>query len=426
MNRPWTVALALGLIVGVSACGKKADTSGQNVAGMKGMEGKKGMEGTPERQGMGSMEGMERGTGDSATAGAAVPVDRAAAGRLGISFARAAVRPLGRETRVVGMLAYAEPRREYVNARVMGWVEQLYADYMGKPVRKGEPLLALYSPELVSAQEEYLSARRLGDESLTAAARRRLDLWNIPEDQIDSLERTGKARRTIVLRAPMSGEIAEKMVTDGQAVQAGENLFLIADRSVLWVDLAVYEMDARSLRIGAPVSVSVDALPGKTYEGRITFIHPTVEEKTRTLTARAEVVNTDGALRPGMYATAMIRPAAAKALTVPTEAVLPTGTQNLVFVNRGDGQFIPRPVQVGVHGDSMVEVVQGLKPGDEVIASATYLLDSESNLGAAMQGLMLQMGMGLNMGGMQMGGEPAQGGMTGMKMNGRQPAEKKP
>jgi membrane fusion protein, copper/silver efflux system len=313
-----------------------------------------------------------------------------------------------------------------VNARVMGWVERLYADYMGKHVRKGDALLAVYSPELVSAQEEYLSARRLGDASLTAAARRRLDLWNIPEDQIDSLERTGKARRTIVLRAPMAGEIAEKMVTDGQAVQAGENLFLIADRSVLWVALAVYEMDARSLRIGAPVSVAVDAQPGTAYEGRITFIHPTVDEKTRTLTARAEVVNKDGALRPGMYATALIRPAAAKALTVPTGAVLPTGTQNLVFVNRGDGQFTPRAVEVGVHGDSLVEVVRGLKPGDEVIASATYLLDSESNLGAAMQGLMLQMGMGLNMGGMQMGEDKGQDGMAGMKMDGKQPGEKKP
>jgi len=423
MSQIRTVALALGLGVGVSACGRKAGTPGQDMAGVKAIEGKHGAEGMP---GMASMEGIEPGTGESSAAGAAVPVDRAAAGRLGITFARAAVRPLGRDTRVVGTLAYAEPRRAYVNARVMGWVERLYADYMGKPVRKGDPLLALYSPELVSAQEEYLSARRLGDASLTAAARRRLDLWNVPEDQIDSLEHTGKARRTILLRAPMSGEVAEKTVTEGQAVQAGENLFLIADRSVLWVDLAVYEMDARSLRIGAPVSVSVDALPGKTYEGRVTFIHPTVDEKTRTLTARAEVVNKDGALRPGMYATALIRPAAAKALTVPTEAVLPTGTQNLVFVNRGDGQFVPRPVDVGVHGDSLVEVVRGLKPGDEVIASATYLLDSESNLGAAMQGLMLQMGMGLDMGGMQTGKEQGQGGMTGMKMDGKQPGEKKP
>ncbi|HET6577476.1 MAG TPA: efflux RND transporter periplasmic adaptor subunit [Gemmatimonadales bacterium] len=386
MNRLCIAALALGVGLGATACGKHGGAADGGAADTNGMAG---------MPGMAPAEGMERGPADSA-AGTAVPVDRTAAGRLGISFARAAVRPLGREIRVVGTLAYAEPRRQYVNARVMGWVERLDADYTGMPVRKGDPLLALYSPELVSAQEEYLSARRLGDTSLTAAARRRLDLWNIPEDQIDSLARTGRARRTIVLRAPMTGEIAEKLVTEGQAVQAGDNLFLIANRGVLWVDLAVYEMDARSIRIGAPVAMTVDALPGRTYEGRITFIHPTVDEKTRTLTARAEVVNRDGKLRPGMYATALIRPATASALTVPTQSVLPTGTQNLVFVNRGDGRFVPRAVRVGVRTDSLVEIVRGLEPGDEVIASATYLFDSESNLGAAMQGLMLRMGMGLD------------------------------
>jgi membrane fusion protein, copper/silver efflux system len=417
MRRLWIAVLAGGLAV--TAC-RKQGQSGQSSSRAEGpakMEGMKGMEGM---SGMGPMEGMESGTADSAGApGPGVNLDRSAADRLGITFARAAVRPLGRETRVVGTLTYAEPRRQYVNARVMGWVEQLYADYMGKPVRKGDPLLALYSPELVSAQEEYLSARRLGDESLTAAAKHRLRLWNIPEDQIDSLERTGHARRSIVLRSPMSGEIAEKMVTEGQAVQAGDNLFLIADRTVLWADLAVFEMDARSVRVGSPVEVTVDALPGKIYEGRVTFIHPSIEEKTRTLTARAEVVNKDGALRPGMYATAIIRRPTALALTVPTDAVLPTGTQNLVFVNRGDGRFMPRPVAVGARGDSLVEIVRGLKAGDEVIASATYLLDSESNLASAMRGLMLQMGMGLDMGGMtagQRGSGTAGQEMEGMKM----------
>jgi multidrug efflux pump subunit AcrA (membrane-fusion protein) len=391
-----TLVLAFG--VAMTACAKQ-DRSAQSSTASEGMKGMQGMEG------MAGMEGMEMGGGDS-TGVAGVPLDRTASDRIGITFARAAQRPLGRETRVVGTLTYAEPRRQYVSARVMGWVEQLNADYMGKVVHKGDPLLALYSPELVSAQEEYLSARRLGDKSLTAAAQRRLALWNIPQDQIDSLERTGEVRRTIVLQSPMNGEIAEKMVTEGQAVQPGDNLFLIADRSVLWVDLAVFEMDARSVRIGSPVEISVDALPGKTYPGRVAFIHPTVEEKTRTITARAEVVNRDGALRPGMYATAMIRPASAKVLTVPTQAVLPTGTQNLVFVNRGDGRFMPRPVAVGARGDSLVEVVNGLKSGDEVVASAAYLLDSESSLAAAMQGLMLQMGMGLDMGGMDMkGGE---------------------
>jgi membrane fusion protein, copper/silver efflux system len=413
MNRLCIAALALGVGLGATACGRHGGEAGGAAADTNGMAG---------MPGMAPAEGMDRGPGDSA-AGTAVPVDRTAAGRLGISFARAAIRPLGREIRVVGTLAYAEPRRQYVSARVMGWVERLDADYTGMSVRKDDPLLALYSPELVSAQEEFLSARRLGDTSLTAAARRRLDLWNIPEDQIDSLARTGKARRTIVLRAPMTGEIAEKLVTQGQAVQAGDNLFLIADRRVLWVDLAVYEMDARSLRIGAPVAVSVDALPGRSYEGRITFIHPTVDEKTRTLTARAEVVNRDGKLRPGMYATALIRPATASALTVPTQAVLPTGTRNLVFVNRGDGRFVSRAVRVGVRTDSLVEIVRGLEPGDEVIASATYLLDSESNLGAAMQGLMLRMGMGLDMGGMQDAKQQGQGETGGMDMGDTQPRE---
>ncbi len=416
MRPLWLSVVAFGLVV--TACGKQEQSGQSTAAESKAKtEGKTGMEGMP---GMGAMEGMESGAGDSTGAtGSGVKLDRTAAARFGISFARAAIRPLGRETRVVGTLSYAEPRRQYVNARVMGWVERLYADYMGKPVRKGDALLALYSPELVSAQEEYLSARRLGDKSLTTAALRRLSLWNIPEDQIDSLERTGQARRTIVLRSPMSGEIAEKMVTEGQAVQPGDNLFLIADRGVLWVDLAVFEMDARSVRIGTPVEVAVDAIPGKTYPGRVTFIHPTVDEKTRTITARAEVMNRDGALRPGMYATAMVRPATAKVLTVPTQAVLPTGTQNLVFVNRGDGRFMPRAVAVGMRSDSLVEIVSGLKPGDEVIASAAYLLDSESNLAAAMQGLMLQMGMGLDMGGMTAGqrdsGAAGQD-MKGMKM----------
>jgi membrane fusion protein, copper/silver efflux system len=397
----------LAVLIGLSlaACRKGSQSATGDSANMEGMKGMPGM--VP-------MEGMEGGSADSAASPAGVPLDRTAADRLGITFARAAVRPLGRETRVVGTLSYAEPRRKYVNARVMGWVEQLYADYAGKPVQKGQALLALYSPELVSAQEEYLSARRLGDSALTAAAARRLMLWDIPRDQIDSLERTGAARRTILLRSPMSGEIAEKMVTEGQAVQAGDNLFLIADRSVLWVDLAVFEMDARSVRVGSSVAMSVDALPGKTYRGRITFLYPTVDEKTRTITARAEVANRDGALRPGMYATAVIRPASTRVLTVPRQAVLPTGTQNLVFMNSGDGRFIPKSVAVGAKGDSLVEIVSGLKPGDEVIASAAYLLDSESNLAAAMQGLMLQMGMGLDMGGMQAGKQG--GGKAGQEM----------
>lgn len=330
-----------------------------------------------------------------------VPLDRPAAARLGITFARAAKLPVRQVLRLPGTLRYAEPKRHYVNARVSGWIEHLDADYVGKPVAAGDPLLGLYAPELVNAQEEYLAARRLGDASLLAAARQRLALWDIPESEIARLERTGQVRRTLTLRAPRSGEIAEKMVIEGQAVRAGDNLFLIADRSTLWVDVAVFEMDAPAVPIGTTVTVRPAGLPGQSYRGRVTFIQPTLDQQTRTLTARVEVANRDGALRPGMYAAVFVPGSARATLAVPLTAVLPTGTRTLVFVNRGNGTFIPREVVVGVRGDSLIEIRQGLKAGEEVVASATYLLDSESNLAAAMQGLMLQMGMGLNQGGMK-------------------------
>ena len=355
---------------------------------------------TPD-QSMADMPGMAGMSQGSDTGG--VPIDRGEAARLGIRFARASERPVATTVRAVGVLKYAEPRQAYVNARVSGWVEKLYADYVGKSVTAGEPLLALYSPDLVSAQEEYLLARRLKDDTLAASARRRLALWDIPADQIDSLDARGTVARTLTLRASRSGEIVEKNVIEGQAVQAGTNLFLLADRSELWVDVAIFEQDAAAVRVGTPATIIVDAVPGRTFQGRVTFIYPQLDEKTRTLTARVQVANAARTLRPGMYATAELARGGRRAVSVPLTAVLPTGTKDLVFVNRGDGRFVPREVRVGARGDSLVEIVEGIKAGDEVIASATYLLDSESNLAAAIQGLMLQMGMGLNMGGMETG-----------------------
>ena len=348
-------------------------------------------------QGMSGMAGMPAAPADTS----GVPLNRTEAERLGITFVRATERPVRSSVRAVGVLKYAEPNLVYVNARVGGWVEHLYADYVGKRVERGEPLLALYSPDLVSAQEEYLLARRLKDDTLAASARGRLALWDIPADQVDSLETRGSVTRTLLLRAPRSGEITEKMVIDGQAVKPGDNLFLIADRRLLWVDLSIFEQDAAAVRVGTSAAVRVDAVPGHTFRGRVTFIYPQLDDKTRTLTARVEVDNTRGELRPGMYATAELQTAGRRAVSVPLAAVLPTGTRDIVFVNRGDGRFVPRDVRVGARGDSLVEIVEGLKAGDEVVASATYLLDSESNLSSAIQGLMLQMGMGLNMGGMK-------------------------
>ena len=346
---------------------------------------------------MADMPGMSAESGG-------VRLNSGEAARLGIGFARAAERPVRSSVRAVGVLTYAEPSRAYVNARVSGWVETLYADYMGKGVTAGEPLLALYSPELVSAQAEYLLARRRGDDSVAVNARQRLALGGIPADQIDSIDTRGAPSRTMLLRSPRSGEIVEKMVIDGQAVRAGDNLFQIADRSFMWADLSVFEQDAPMVRVGTAAILRVDALPGRTFRGRVTFIHPALDSRTRTLTARLEVDNPRGELRAGMYGAAELTASGRRAVSVPLGAVLSTGTQDIVFVNRGDGRFMPRTVTVGLRGDSLVEIVMGLKAGDEVVAGATYLLDSESNLAAAIQGLMLQMGMGLNMGGMQMPG----------------------
>jgi multidrug efflux pump subunit AcrA (membrane-fusion protein) len=375
--------ITAGLLIAVTltGCNKKPGPGGE----MAGMQGMPGMSGTP--------------AAGADTSG--VPVNRTQAERLGITFARATERPVRSSVRAVGVLKYAEPNLVYVNARVGGWVEHLYADYVGKRVHQGEPLLALYSPDLVSAQEEYLLARRLKDDTLAASAQRRLILWDIPADQIDSLETRGSVTRTLLVRAPRSGEVTQKMVIEGQAVKPGDNLFLIADRRKLWVDLAIFEQDAPAVHVGMPATVRVDAVPSHTFRGRVTFIYPQLDEKTRTLTARVEVDNAGGELRPGMYATAELQTAGRRAVSVPVAAVLPTGTRDIVFVNRGDGRFAPREVRVGARGDSFVEIVEGLKSGDEVVASATYLLDSESNLASAIQGLMLQMGMGLNMGGMK-------------------------
>ncbi len=384
--------IMIGLLVAavtLTGCQKKPARS-EEMAGMKGTRD------TTDTSIQG-MPGMPAAGADTS----GVPLNRTEAERLGITFAQATERSVRSSVRAVGVLKYAEPNLVYVNARVGGWVERLYADYVGKRVESGEPLLDLYSPDLVSAQEEYLLARRLKDDTLAASARRRLALWDIPADQVDSLEARGTVTRTLLLRAPRSGEITEKMVIDGQAVKPGDNLFLIADRRILWVDLAVFEQDASAVLIGMSATVRVDAVPSHVFRGRVAFVYPQLDDKTRTLTVRVEVDNRRGELRPGMYATAELGTAGRRVVSVPLAAVLPTGTRDIVFVNRGNGRFAPRDVRVGARGDSLVEIIAGLKAGEEVVASAAYLLDSESNLASAIQGLMLQMGMGLNMGGMK-------------------------
>jgi multidrug efflux pump subunit AcrA (membrane-fusion protein) len=351
--------------------------------------------------GMQGMEGMAMG-GDGP-----IRVTARQAALAGVTFAVARAAPLERTVRAVAMAVPNERGLGVVNARVNGWVEALHANETGRFVRAGEPLLELYAPELVTAQEELALARRVpraaGGDSLVAATRRRLALWGIADQDIARLEESGQVERRLTLRSPYAGHILEKHVIEGQAVRAGDPLFRIADLSTIWIEPAIFERDIPLVHRGQRARVTFDALPGRQFHGRVTFIQPGLDMTTRTLRVRVEVPNPGLLIKPMMFGAVRIAAQGPAGVVVPLGAVLPTGTRDLAFVVR-QGGVVPTEVVVGAWGDSTLLVADGLAPGDTVVASATFLFDSESQLAAAMAGIMLNMGMGLDMGGMQMEG----------------------
>lgn len=400
-NRQMTRAGALALMVATLAvgCGTAGDHAGGGVTDST----------------MAEMQGMDATGGMDMTTETPIRITPHQAALAGVTFVVAREAPVERTVRAVAMAVPNERGLGIVNARVSGWVEELHAEETGRLVRAGEPLLELYSPELVTAQEELLLARRLagvqGGDSLTAAARRRLTLWDVAEEEIAEVERTGEVRRRLTIRSPYPGHLVEKHVIEGQMVRAGDRLFKIADLSTIWIEPAIFEADIPLVHIGQRAQVTFDAVPGRSFSGRITFINPELEMRTRTLKVRVEVSNRRFLIKPMMYGAVRITADGPRGVTVPLSAVLPTGTRDLAFVAR-EGGVLPTDVVVGIQGDSTVLVTDGLAPGDTVVASATFLFDSESQLAAAMAGIMLDMGMGLDMGGMQMGG---------MEMSGSEP-----
>ena len=319
---------------------------------------------------------------------------------IGVRFTEVQLGPLVRIVRTVGQVVPAEPNLAEVTTKIDGFVDELFVAATGVMVRRGQRLLTLYSPMLVAAQEELLAARRLAaavdstdsearrnSEALVDASRRRLSYWDISSDQIDRLERTGEATKTLVLNAPVDGVVLEKMVVAGQAVMPGMKLYRIADLSTVWVEGAVFEQDLAVVRLGAVVHAQLAAYPGRTFEGRISFVWPTVDEASRSLRVRVAFRNRGGILKPGMYATLLIDvPAGRDVLSVPADAVVMTGARNLVFVVTGEGTFVPREVVLGTQAGDRVEIVRGLGAGDRVVSSANFLVDAESRLsgGAAM------------------------------------------
>ena len=320
--------------------------------------------------------------------------------RIGVAYAVAHRSMLDQSVRSVGTIAFDERHLANVDPKIEGWVERLYVDYTGAAVRKGQPLMAVYSPMLVSAQEELILARHLLDEArdggpaatnaqeLLAASRRRLSYWDIPAEEIARIERTGQTQKTVVLRSPADGVVTEKNVVQGTRIMPGMDLFKIADLSVVWLQGEVFEKDLSLVHVGQPARVTIDAYPGQTFQGRVTFIAPSVSLESRTGTVRVELNNPGQRLKPGMYAALQIDvPARAPALVVPRTAVLTTGQRSIIFVRHDDGMLMPHEVKVGLAVGDTVEILAGIPEGATVVSSASFLVDAESNLGAALQSM---------------------------------------
>jgi Cu(I)/Ag(I) efflux system membrane fusion protein len=325
--------------------------------------------------------------------------------QFGVTFDTAKVRMLTSDTRTTGVVTVDETKVTQVSPRFGGFVERLYVNATGQRVRRGQPLLDVYSPELVAAQQELLVAGQLQRDigrsavpgvpstttDLVAAARRRLQLWNISDAQIDEVLRTGRVRRTLTLYAPASGVVLEKRVVQGQAIQPGEQLYTVADLSDVWIDVQLREGDAAAVRQGSGADIVVTGLTGRPFKGRVTYVYPTLDSASRAVRARVVVTNTDGLLKPGMYATVTLTTPGRSALTVPTSAVLRTGERNVVFVDMGHGSLMPHEVELGATAGSYTEVLAGLEAGQRVVTSSQFLLDSESNIGEVMKAMLGQM-----------------------------------
>ena len=365
---------------------------------------------------MGSMQGHDMAAGE-------VDVSPEKQQLVGIRTATAEVRPLVKKVRTVGIVTYDETRVAQVFSKVDGWVEKLFVNYTGKFVQKGQPLFTYYSPDLVTTQEEYLLAleakQKLGSsdvreistgaDSLLESAHRRLSLWDISEDQIGELQKSGRPKRSLTLYSPISGFVIKKDVFQGMKVMPDKELYTITDLSTVWVNADIYEYELAPIRVGQKAAITLSYFPGRNFNGKVAWISPVLDEKTRTAKIRLEVPNREFILKPEMYANVEFEIDAGRKLAVPDEAVLDSGLRKVVFLDKGNGRFAPAEVRLGDKYDNFYEVLGGLSPGEKILASASFLLDSESRLNEAM-------GAMAGMPGMDMEGQ-GKNGTKGMKMD---------
>nr|WP_221229554.1 efflux RND transporter periplasmic adaptor subunit [Niveibacterium umoris] len=321
--------------------------------------------------------------------------------KLGVRTVPAEARVLERNVRALGRIEIDERRTVAVAPRFEGWVERLLVNATGQQVARGQLLFEAYSPELVSAQREYAIAARgaeslaQGDASahesmraLADASLARLKNWEVSDTQIKDLTKQGDARRTLGFRSPVSGVVMEKKALQGMRFMPGDTLFQIADLSSVWAIVDVNEQDIAAVQTGRKASITLNAYPGKTFEGTVSYIYPTLNAETRTVPVRVELANPQGLLKPGLFASMTLSSApGGSVVTVPTSAVIDSGTRQIVLVQRSEGHFESRGVKLGARSGEFVEVLEGVQAGDLVVVSANFLIDAESNLKTAVQGL---------------------------------------
>ncbi|HSM91753.1 MAG TPA: efflux RND transporter periplasmic adaptor subunit, partial [Anaeromyxobacteraceae bacterium] len=341
------------------------------------------------------------GGGGAAPAGlATVTIDPARQQLIGLKIVHVERGPVGGAWRTNGRVAVDETRIVHVPVKFGGFMEKVYGDFVGKPVRRGQPLFTIYSPELFAAQEEYLLAlrtrRTLGEagaatggdgDALLRAARRKLELWDVAPSEIERIEKDGQPSRTLTFFSPASGVLTKKEVVPGMKVAAGDMPFEITDLSSVWFLADAYEADLRRVKVGMKASLSFEAFPGRRFDGRVAFIDPLLDPKTRTAKVRIDVPNPAGDLKPELFGEAVLAATPREAVRVPADAVIDSGTQKIVFVSLGDGKFQPREVRLGDSDGTWAEVTSGLDAGDGVVTRANFLIDSESRLRASLQAL---------------------------------------
>ena len=320
---------------------------------------------------------------------------------IGVQYGTVEYQSISKSLRAVGKVAYDETKIARINPKIEGWIENVYVDFTGKLVQKGQPMLTIYSPDLVQTQQEYLLAlkgkRELGEspfgeavnfsESLLQATRRRLELWDVTDAQIKELEKRGTPSRTMTLYAPATGFVTARNAFPKQRVMPDTELYTLADLSKVWVIADVYEFEAADIKIGQSATVTIATYPGREFNGKITYIYPQVESTTRTLKVRIELANKGFLLKPDMYAEVTLNLNYGRRLVVPQEAVMDSGSEQLVYVSLKDGYFEPRKVQVGQKLDNKYVVLGGLNQGERVVTSGNFLIDSESKLKSAASGM---------------------------------------